>query len=286
MSSVALLVGPASGSGRGPAAAARLQTLVPGATVLQADSRDEALARAREAVAAGLGTLVAVGGDGTVHLAVQAVAGTATSLAVVPTGTGNDLAKALGVPTDVEGTVRALSAQPVPVDAVRVGEQWFACVLGTGFDAAVNERANQMTWPRGRRRYDLATVLELRTFRPRAISVTVDGISSDHRVMLVALGNGPSYGGGLRICPDADLQDGLLDVVVVGALTRRRLLTLFPRLFKGTHVTDRAVTVLRGREVTLTGGDLAVYADGEEFGRLPLTATVVPGALKVLGARP
>jgi diacylglycerol kinase (ATP) len=286
VSSVALLVGPSSGSGRGPAAAAQLLAAVPGATVLQAGSRDGALARARAAVAAGLGTLVAVGGDGTVHLAVQAVAGTTTQLAVVPTGTGNDLAKALGVPTDVEGTVRALDGPAVPIDAVRVGERWFACVLGTGFDAAVNERANRMTWPRGRRRYDLATVLELRTFTPRPVTVTVDGVSTDHRVMLVALGNGPSYGGGLRICPDADLQDGLLDVVVVGALTRRRLLRLFPRLFTGTHVTDRAVTVLRGREVTLTGGDLAVYADGEPFGHLPLTATVVPGALKVLGAHP
>ena len=281
-----MLVGPTSGSGAGPRAAARLLELVPAARVLQAGSRDEALASAREAVANGLGTLVAIGGDGTVHLAVQAVAGTATSLAVVPTGTGNDLAKALGVPTDVEDSVRALQGSAVEVDAVHVGERWFACVLGTGFDAAVNERANQMTWPRGRRRYDLATLLELRTFTPRPVTVTVDGVSSDHRVMLVALGNGPSYGGGLRICPGADLQDGLLDVVVVGALTRRRLLTLFPRLFKGTHITDRSVTVLRGREVTLTGGDLAVYADGEEFGRLPLTATVVPGALKVLGARP
>ncbi len=286
MRSVALLVGPSSGSGAGPLAAARLQDQVPGATVQQAGSRDEAQDRAREAVADGLETLVAIGGDGTVHLAVQAVAGTATQLAVVPTGTGNDLAKALGVPTSVEDTVRALDGPPVAIDAVRVGERWFACVLGTGFDAAVNERANLMSWPRGRRRYDLATVLELRTFTPKPVTVTVDGVSSDHAVMLVALGNGPSYGGGLRICPGADLQDGLLDVVVVGALTRRRLLKLFPRLFKGTHVSDHSVTVLRGREVTLTGGDLAVYADGEEFGRLPLTATVVPGALKVLGAQP
>lgn len=240
MTRVAVLVGPASGSGRGPAATARLVQLLPSARLLEADSRDGALAAARSAVAEGLDVLVAIGGDGTAHLALQAVAGTPTALAVVPTG--------------------------------------------TGFDAAVNERANRMRWPRGRRRYDVATLLELRTFRPQPGTLTVDGERSDRRVMLVALGNAASYGGGLRICPGADLRDGLLDVVVVGPLARRRLVALFPRLFKGTHVTDPSVEVLRGREVVLEGDGLAVYADGEPFGHLPLTARVVPGALRVVGS--
>ena len=285
MERVAVLAGPSSGSGRAPAAARELLDLLPGAVLLGGDDRDDAQRRAHEAVARGLDVLVAVGGDGTAHLAVQAVAGTATALAVLPTGTGNDLATCLGVPGTVEGTAAAVRAGgAVEVDAVQVGERWFACVLGTGFDAAVNERANALRWPRGRRRYDVATLLELRTFRPQPVRVTVDGLVTDTDVVLVALGNAPSYGGGLRICPGADVRDGLLDVVVVGPLTRRRLLALFPRLFRGTHVTDPAVTVLRGREVTLEGADLAVYADGEPFGRLPLTATVVPGALRVLGS--
>lgn len=284
MPRVAVLVGPASGSGRGPAAAARLRELLPSAQLLEAPDRDGALAAARAAVADGVDVLVAVGGDGTVHLALQAVAGTGTALAVVPTGTGNDLAGCLGVPTDVDETVAAvLEGRTGRVDAVQVGERWFGCVLGTGFDAAVNERANRMRWPRGRRRYDLATLLELRTFRPQPVTVTVDGTRLERRVMLVALGNASSYGGGLRICPGADPADGLLDVVVVGPLSRRRLVRLFPRLFTGTHVTDRSVEVLRGREVVLEGDGLAVYADGEPFGHLPLTARVVPGAVRVVG---
>lgn len=281
----ALLVGPTAGRGRGAAEAAAFAEVVPEAVRLDGSSREDALARARAAVAAGLDVLVAVGGDGTAHLALQAVARTRTALAVVPTGTGNDLATCLGVPTTgAAAAAAAVTGDVTAVDAVRVGSGWFACILGTGFDAAVNERANRMRWPRGRRRYDVATLLELRTFRPRPVTLTVDGQRLDRRVMLVALGNASSYGGGLRICPDADLRDGLLDVVVVGPLARRRLVALFPRLFKGTHVTDPSVEVLRGAEVVLEGEGLAVYADGEPFGHLPLTARVVPGALRVVGS--
>jgi diacylglycerol kinase (ATP) len=280
---VALLVGPSSGKGRGAAEAAAFQALVP-STVLGGDSREEALQRARTAVTDGLDVLVAVGGDGTAHLALQAVAGTSTALAILPTGTGNDLANCLGVPTSAAGLAAALP-DTTAVDAVRVGDGWFACILGTGFDAAVNERANRMTWPRGRRRYDIATLLELRTFQPQPVVLTLDGVRHERSVMLVALGNARSYGGGMQMCPGADLADGLLDVVVVNPLARRRLIALFPRLFRGTHVTDASVEVFRAREVVLEGSRLAVYADGEAFGHLPLTCTVVPGAVSVVGAR-
>ena len=283
----ALLVGPSSGSGRGAEEAAAFLRLLPDTAVLGGTSRDDALDRARKAVACGLDVLVAVGGDGTAHLALQAVAGTSTALAIVPTGTGNDLALSLGVPTSGAAAAAAvLAGDSTHVDAVRVGDRWFGCILGTGFDAAVNERANRMRWPRGRRRYDLATLLELRTFRPQPVVLTLDGVRLERSVMLVAVGNARSYGGGMRMCPDASLTDGLLDVVVVNPLARRRLIALFPRLFKGTHVTDPAVEVHRAREVVLEGAPLAVYADGEAFGRLPLTCVVVPGAVRVIGARP
>jgi len=282
----ALLVGPTAGKGRGPDEAAAFAAAMPTAVRLEGSSREDALARAVAAVADGLDVLVAVGGDGTAHLALQAVAGTSTALAIVPTGTGNDLATCLGVPpSGAAAAAAALAGDVTAVDAVRVGEGWFACILGTGFDAAVNERANRMTWPRGRRRYDLATLLELRTFRPQPVTLTLDGSSMERSVMLVALGNAASYGGGMRMCPGARLDDGLLDVVVVNPLSRRRLVTLFPRLFKGTHVDDASVEVHRARKVTLDGPPLAVYADGEPFGRLPLTCEVVPGALRVVGAR-
>lgn len=282
----ALLVGPQSGKGRGPAEADAFRAVLPGAVTLDGGSRDEVLRSARTAVAEGLDVLVAVGGDGTAHLALQAVAGTGTALAVVPTGTGNDLANCLGVPrTGAAAAEAVLAGDVTAVDAVRVGGGWFACILGTGFDAAVNERANRMTWPRGRRRYDLATLLELRTFRPQPVTLVLDGARHERSVMLVALGNATSYGGGMRMCPGADLTDGLLDVVVVNPLARRRLIALFPRLFKGTHVDHPSVEVFRARSVSLEGSPLAVYADGEAFGHLPLSCEVVPGSLRVVGAR-
>jgi diacylglycerol kinase (ATP) len=220
------------------------------------------------------------------HLALQACSGTTTALGIVPTGTGNDLATALGLPLAdpaasarllVDGRVRA-------VDAVRSAEQWWACVLGTGFDGAVNDRANRMRWPRGRRRYDLAVIAELRGYRPMRFLLDVDGARSEVDAMLIAVGNAPSYGGGMKVCPDAILDDGLLDVVVVGPLSRTRFLRLFPRVFAGTHVDDSSVTVQRGRHVTIDGPAAATaYADGERIGGLPLSCVVHAGALRVIG---
>jgi diacylglycerol kinase (ATP) len=287
---LALVVNPTSGRGRGPVAAAVVESRLTAAGVqvrrLQGADSADAEALCRQAAAEGIEALVAVGGDGMAHLVLQACAGTQTALGIVPTGTGNDLARALGLPMgDAKTSADLLVAGARrDVDAVRCGAAWWACVLGTGFDAAVNDRANRMRWPRGRRRYDIAIVAELGTYRPGRFVLELDGVRSEVDAMLVALGNAPSYGGGMKVCPDARLDDGLLDVVVVGPLSRRRFLRLFPRVFAGTHVNDSAVTVQRAREVTLDGPRTAsAYADGERLGGLPLTSTVVPGALRVIG---
>jgi diacylglycerol kinase (ATP) len=162
-------------------------------------------------------------------------------------------------------------------------------VLCCGFDSAVTDRANRLRWPRGPRRYDVAILAELLQLRPRAVTLTVDGVASHREVTLVAVGNTACYGGGLRICPDADTADGLLDVVVVDPVGRRELVRTRPRLAAGTHVAHPAVTVLRGREVTLedgtpAGAGLVTYADGEPVSPLPATSVCVPGALTVVGA--
>ena len=288
MSRFSLVVNPTSGKGRAAAAAdiATAGQTAAGHTVDRLVGVDGADAErlCRVAVANNVDALVAVGGDGMAHLALQACADTATALGIIPTGTGNDLATALGLPMGDPAKSTALLVQGAvrTIDAVQCGDAWWACVLGTGFDAAVNDRANRMRWPRGRRRYDLAILAELRSYRPGHFVLDIDGMREEVDAMLVALGNAPSYGGGMKVCPGAALDDGLLDVVVVGPLTRRRFLRLFPRVFAGTHVTDPSVTVYRGREVRLDGTATA-YADGEPMGRLPLTSTVQPGALRVIG---
>jgi diacylglycerol kinase (ATP) len=290
--SACLVVNPTSGKGRSAAAATVVQSRLEHAGIavrrLEGTDGADALRLCRAAAADGADAIVAVGGDGMAHLALQACAGTQTALGIVPTGTGNDLARALGLPVrDPGASAELLVSEPVrDIDAVRCGEAWFACVLGVGFDGAVNDRANRMRWPRGRRRYDLAVVAELRTFQPMRFVLHLDGVRSDVEAMLVAVGNAPSYGGGMKVCPDARLDDGVLDVVVVGPLSRTRFLRLFPRVFAGTHVQDRSVTVQRAREVRIEGPPTATaYADGERIGVLPLVCAVRPGALRVVGAR-
>ena len=289
MTRVALVVNPRAGKGRAAAAAATATAALAGDDVRQLVGRDaaEALDLCHKAVADGVDVLVAVGGDGMAHLALQAVCGSETAFGLVPAGTGNDLARGLGLPLDVPAAVARLREPAVAVDAVRThAGVWWACVLGAGFDAAVNDRANRMSWPRGRRRYDLAVVAELGSYRPLPFVLHLDGERLEADAMLVALGNAPSYGGGMKVCPGAVMDDGLLDVMIVGPMSRTLFLRLFPKVFAGTHVEHPSVRVLRAASVTLEAPSANAYADGEPLGPLPVTSTVVPGALRVVGARP
>ncbi|SFT56163.1 diacylglycerol kinase [Geodermatophilus amargosae] len=290
---VAVLVSAAAGRGRARAASAMvLEALRRGGlapTVLTATTRAEAERAAAGAVAAGSGAVVAVGGDGAVHAALQAVAGTGTPLAVVPAGTGNDLALALGVPPEPVAAAAAAAADlregaVRTLDAGRTGARWWATVLCCGFDSAVTDRADRLRWPRGPRRYDVAILAELARLRPREVTLTLDGEPRTLPVTLVAVGNTAWYGGGMRVCPDADPADGLLDVTVVGPITRRELVRTRPRLTAGTHVEHPAVSVHRAARVELAGAGLTTYADGEPVAALPVLAEAVPGVLRVVGS--
>ncbi|MFD9440352.1 diacylglycerol kinase [Streptomyces sp. NPDC060006] len=293
-SEITLFVNPAAGSGRGaraaqPAASALRAVGFSVRTVLGKNAED-ALARARDAVESGTGALVAVGGDGMANLALQAVAGTSTPLGLVAVGTGNDFARALGLPVRDPAAAGRVVAEALKearlrdIDLGRVAGTWFGTVLASGFDSRVNDRGNRMRWPTGRFRYDLAMLAELAALRPFPYRVTLDdGEVRDVEATLVAVGNGPSYGGGMRICPGADLTDGLFDVTVVGACSRTTLLRVFPRVYKGTHVGHPEVTVHRAARVELAAEGITGYADGEPLGPLPLTAECVPGAVRVAG---
>ncbi|GAB1691395.1 diacylglycerol/lipid kinase family protein [Krasilnikovia sp. M28-CT-15] len=260
--------------------------------LLQAGSRAEAAVACNQAVADGAAALVALGGDGTLHLALQAVAGTPVALGVVPLGTGNDFATAVDISPEPRIAANAIAGalrngRQTRVDLARMidaegDSRWFGAVLATGFDAIVNERANRMRWPKGPRRYDLAVALELARLRPRAYTLELDSEVHRFASVLVAVGNGPSYGGGMRICPDADLADGLLDIVVADPLSRVTLARLKPRLRRGTHITDPRVHCYRAREVRIDAEGIVGYADGERVGPLPLRVGCVPGALRLL----
>jgi diacylglycerol kinase (ATP) len=210
---------------------------------------------------------------------------------VVAVGTGNDFAGALGLPRrDPAAAARRIArdlkeSRLADVDLGRANGRWFGTVIATGFDSRVNDRGNRMRLPVGRFRYDLAILAELAAFRPLAYRMTLDGgATRDVEATLIAVGNGSSYGGGMRICPGADLRDGLFDVTVVGGCGRSTLLKVFPQVYKGTHVDHPVVTTHRATRIELVAQDLTAYADGERVGPLPVTAECVRGAVRVAGA--
>jgi diacylglycerol kinase (ATP) len=289
---IALLVNPTSGKGRGARlaepAAQRLRDTGASVDVVIGRDADEAFDRVRDRVALGVDAVVAVGGDGLVNIALQVVAGTDVPLGVVPAGTGNDFARALGLSlTDpMTATDHVIRGAAREIDLGRVAGRWFGGVLGCGFDSMVNERANRMSWPHGRARYNLAILAELRTFRPVPFELVLDGEVWQTEAMLVAVGNSASYGGGMRVCPDARLDDGLLDVTVLGPISKPEFIRVFPTVYKGTHVSHHAVTVRRASKVSLRATGVTAYADGERVAVLPVTCEAVPRALRVLAPDP
>jgi diacylglycerol kinase (ATP) len=285
---IALLTNPTAGRGRGArtrdAVLGRLRNAGLVVRNLQGRDADEALDLARQCVADGVESLVVSGGDGMVHLGAQAVATTATTLGIIPTGTGNDVARYFDLPRKdpVAAADRVIAGRTRTIDLARSGSRYFVTVLAAGFDAIVNERANRMTWPKGQMRYNLATVAELRTFEPLPYTLDLDGEVRRLDAMLVAVGNGPSFGGGLRITEGALLDDGLLDVVIIRPMSRPGLIRTYPKLFKGTHVTVPEYEHHRVRCVTVAAPGIVAYADGERFAPLPLSVECAPAALTVL----
>ncbi|MFJ8595909.1 diacylglycerol kinase [Streptomyces sp. NPDC093598] len=293
-SEITLFVNPTAGRGRGaraaqPAASALRAAGFSVRTVLGEDAAD-ALARARAAVEGGTGALIAVGGDGMASLALRAVAGTRTPLGLVAVGTGNDFARALGLPVREPAAAGRMIADALKCDRIRdidlgqVGGRWFGTVLASGFDSRVNDRGNRMRWPTGRLKYDLAMIAELAGLRPVPYRIRLDDSEvREVEATLVAVGNGSSYGGGMRICPDADLTDGLFDITVVGDCSRTTLLKVFPTVYRGTHVGHPKVTVLRAARVEIAAEGITGYADGEPLGPLPLSVRCVRGGVRVVG---
>ena len=303
MSHLGVVINPTAGRGRGSGIGTQTMSALRarGHTVedLSAGSLAAATARARHASVAGLEAIVVVGGDGMAHLGVNVVADTDLPLGIVAGGSGNDIARSLGLPhSDVAAAVRAiehgLTSGPRRLDAVSVGSpdhsarEWFLGVLSCGFDAAVNARANAMTWPGGGGRYVRAIVAELGRFAPYGYKLTLDDAVWESAGTLVAIANAPDFGGGVRIAPDALMDDGLLDVVVAGPFTKPGIVKIFPGMYAGRHVHHPAVQVFRTRSVLiepmlrLGPEPPAAFADGERLGPLPLSAQVHPGVLSVL----
>jgi diacylglycerol kinase (ATP) len=221
-----------------------------------------------------------VGGDGLLHLVLQKITPAQVPLAVIPAGTGNDFVRTLGWSIDdVDAILQAvLSTKPSSVDLGLVDGEWFAAILSTGFDSIVNEKANAMSWPKGPMKYNAAIAIVLPRFKPHHYEIVLDDRTISTQAMLIAVSNGRSYGGGMLVCPQADVSDGYFDVMVLHPVSKLEFIKVFPRVFKGTHITHPAVEIVRSRSVKITA-DAVAYADGERIGQLPVNAQCIPSAL-------
>lgn len=290
MTTVHLLGNPVAGGGAGrevvEAIGDRLRRRGVHVVDLVAADRTTALAAAETAVLDGAERLIVVGGDGLVHLAVQAVAASDTVLGIVPAGTGNDFARGLGLPTEIDAATDAALGEARPIDGMRIGDHWAASVATLGFSVDVNRRANELRWPRGERRYAVATVLRLPGLAALDLEVDVDGTRHRIAATLVAVANTAFFGGGMEIAPGADPADGRLELVTIGDVGRLTLLRVFPKVFEGAHLERPEVEVRSGQRITLTvaaAHETEVWADGEPLTATPVEFEAVPGALTVAG---
>lgn len=241
--------------------------------------------------------VLACGGDGTVHEVLQVTVPRNITLGIIPAGTGNDIARSLGLPITIDGSylrelarlVASNHAQRIDASLITRNETatWSLGVISAGFDSAVNERANRMSFGQGTVRYVLALLAELIPFTLNEFTVEIDGVRHHDSALLIAIGNGGNYGGGMRICPNADMTDGYLDVTWVQRAPRRTILRLFPKIYSGRHIEHKLVHTYRAKEISIacnqiTSNTTVIYADGERIGTPPVHIAIKPAIAKIL----
>jgi diacylglycerol kinase (ATP) len=225
--------------------------------------------------------VIAVGGDGLLHIVLQIVVPAQIPFTVIPAGTGNDFVRTLGWSLhEIDAQLQTVTSnKPSPIDLGLVDGEWFGAILSTGFDSIVNEKANQMHWPKGPMKYNAAIAIELPRFKPRHYEITLDDRTISTEAMLIAVSNGRSYGGGMLVCPNASITDGLFDVMVLHPISKLEFVKVFPRVFAGTHISHPAVEIVRSKSVRIEAKAIA-YSDGERIGQLPVTAECIGNAVQ------
>ncbi|MCD2497494.1 YegS/Rv2252/BmrU family lipid kinase [Microbacterium sp. W2R] len=290
---MAVLVNPHSGKGRGAAigdaAVAHLRRRGALVSERRGDDASEARRLLIELLADAPDAVVVIGGDGTLSALAEPLVSDGTPVVLVPAGTGNDLARALGIPRDSPENAAdaAISGAPRRIDVGVIeavdGQRLFLTIAALGFDAKVSERTNRLRYPRGRVRYFLAIAIEVLRVRPMRFRLGMNGETvTEQPGTLIAIGNTASYGGGMPMCVGADPADGVLDVVHVAPLSMLRLILLLPRLLAGTHLDRPEAHRCRARAIEVSAPDLVVYADGERIAQGACRVSVLPGALTML----
>ena len=287
---IRFLINPSSGRGTGKAHLDRIRVMASklGAGLCVSRKVSDLSEQARKAADDGVERLLVAGGDGTMHHAVQGLAGTSCALGVIPLGSGNDLAGTLGIPPDLDVAVeRAVTGEIRRIDLVRVGETFSVSYAGVGFDSEVTRYANEVKVLRGPLIYFYAVIHTLITFVPPRMRVVYDDGEFEGKVMFAVVNNLPRFGGGMRIAPDARIDDGLLDLVIVKEIPKPTLLSVFPKVYNGRHVGHPAVRIVRTRRVEITiDRPMTMYGGGEPLRPMaagePIVVEVVPGELAVI----
>lgn len=299
-----LVVNPTAGRGRAVRILPRVvQELLNGVPhgrvqVVRATSYDEARLRCIAAVEGARDVpvegrrdcLVVMGGDGMMHLGLNAAAGTGVPVGLIPAGTGNDFCRGVGIPKSPVAAARVVAeGHTQAIDLTQVSgaladganQRYVGSVVSTGYDARVNRRTNAMTFTLGSLGYAYSALAELARFEPLRYRITIDGVARQQTAMLIAVANAGIFGGGMRIAPDYSVTDGLLDLTIIHPVSRVTLLRLLPAMFSGAFVSDPSVERLRASRVTIDGDGLYGMADGEALGDVPLLLEAAPRALTV-----
>ena len=232
-----------------------------------------------------LETVVAIGGDGLVHLCIQLLANSDIGFAVIASGTGNDFARSMGFHRkkvfDIYNHISRSNSTKIDLGVVKsmVKQEWFVQVLSTGFDSNVNYLANKVRKPRGKIKYTIAMLLVLAKFRPIKYEVELDGNILMAESMFFSVANASNYGGGMMISPLASNTDGILNLIAVDPVSRFTLLRIFPRVFSGTHIKHPKVKSYTAKQISMKA-DTWAYADGEFISKLPVDISVDKSSLK------
>lgn len=289
----ALIRNPRSGRGASakawPAIEARLQGALAGhnLSVEETTGPGSAIAQAKRFADQGFDVVIGAGGDGTISDVTQGLVGTEAALGVLPLGTGNDYCRMIGIGPDIDLAIDALAAdRRLRIDLAKwslgSGENGYSLnVAGCGFDAVVADRVNRgFRRLRGTTAYIAAVLQSLSSYRPTELTITADGETIQCKAMLCAVANCSSYGGGMKIAPNASLQDGLLDLVLVGELGRIEFLMNFPKVMKGAHITHPKVVCRTAKRVEIRSDSPVPYlVDGEVLPPGDFAIEIVPAAL-------